>query len=50
MGAWFPYFRIDIKTYLAAIGFSALLSLVASLIPAVRAGKMSVASALRRVA
>jgi putative ABC transport system permease protein len=50
MGAWFPYFRIDIKTYLAAIGFSALLSLVASLIPAVRAGKLSVANALRRVA
>jgi putative ABC transport system permease protein len=50
MGAWFPYFRIDPKTYLAAIGFSALLSLVASLIPAARASRLSVANALRRVA
>jgi putative ABC transport system permease protein len=49
MGAWFPYFRIDVKTYLAAMGFAALLSLVASLIPAIRAGQLSVTNALRRV-
>ena len=49
MGAWFPYFRIDIKTYLAAMGFAALLSLVASLIPALRAGRLSVTDSLRRV-
>ncbi len=50
MGAWFPYFRIDTKTYVLALGFSVLLALTASIVPAVRAGRLSVAHALRRVA
>jgi putative ABC transport system permease protein len=50
MGAWFPYFRIDTKTYLLGIGFAIALSVTASILPAVRAGRLSVTEALRRVA
>lgn len=50
MGAWFPYFRIEPATYAAAIGLGAGLAVTASIIPAVRAGRMSVSNALRRVA
>jgi putative ABC transport system permease protein len=50
MGAWFPYFRIDPRTAALAIALAALLAVGASLIPAFRAGKLSVSTALRRVA
>jgi putative ABC transport system permease protein len=50
MGAWFPYFRIGTETATLALVFSALLAVAASILPALRAGKLSVANALRRVA
>ena len=50
MGAWFPYFRIDTKTYILAFTIGLGLAGVASILPAVRAGKLSVTTALRRVA
>ncbi|WP_437668839.1 ABC transporter permease [Sorangium sp. So ce131] len=50
MGSMFPYFRIDPATAVAALGLAMVLSLVASLIPAYRASKLSVTDALRRVA
>ena len=50
MGAWFPYFRIDTQTYVLAILFSVVLAAGASIIPAVRAGRLSISTALRRVA
>jgi putative ABC transport system permease protein len=50
MGAWFPYFRIDTKTYALAIGLSVALAAIASIVPALRAGRLSVTDALRRVA
>jgi putative ABC transport system permease protein len=49
MGAWFPYFRIDPGTHVAALACAALLAVTASLIPAIRAGRLSVTDALRRV-
>jgi putative ABC transport system permease protein len=50
MGAWFPYFRIAPATYVAALAFAVALAVLASILPAVRAGKMSVSNALRRIA
>lgn len=50
MGGMFPYFRIDETTMVLAVGLAVGLSLVASLIPAYRAAKLSVTDALRRVA
>jgi putative ABC transport system permease protein len=50
MGAWFPYFRIEATTYALAIGLGAGLAVAASIIPALRAGRLSVSDALRRVA
>jgi len=50
MGAWFPYFRIQSATYVLAFGFSIALAAAASILPAIRAGRLSVATALRRVA
>jgi putative ABC transport system permease protein len=50
MGAWFPYFRIEKATYAAAIGAALTLAAAASALPAVRAGRLSVTNALRRVA
>jgi putative ABC transport system permease protein len=50
MGAWFPYFRIDSKTYGLAMAFALALAAIASIVPAVRAGRLSVTDALRRVA
>ncbi|AUX44269.1 ABC transporter ATP-binding protein [Sorangium cellulosum] len=50
MGGMFPYFRIDLTTAVAALGLAMALSLIASLIPAYRASKLSVTDALRRVA
>lgn len=50
MGSFFPYFRISPGTALAGMGLAVALSLIASLIPAYNAGKLSVIDALRRVA
>jgi putative ABC transport system permease protein len=50
MGAWFPYFRVDGKTYALATAFAVGLAVAASIIPAVRAGRLVVTDALRRVA
>jgi putative ABC transport system permease protein len=48
-GAWFAYFRISFATALAALLFSAALGAVAALLPAVRASRIHVVDALRRV-
>lgn len=50
MGAFFPYFQIDVGTMIAAVVLSIALSVVAALIPAYRASKLSVTDALRQVA
>ena len=50
MGAWFPYFRIEATTYALAVGLGVGLAVAASIIPAVRAGRLSVSDAFRRVA
>jgi putative ABC transport system permease protein len=50
MGAWFPYFRIEAGTYVAAILLGIGLALAAAAIPAIRAGRLQVTEALRRVA
>ncbi|EYF04703.1 ABC transporter permease [Chondromyces apiculatus] len=50
MGGMFPYFRIAPMTMVAAVLLAVTLSVVASLIPAYRAAKLSVTDALRRVA
>lgn len=50
MGGMFPYFRIEGTTMVLAVVLAVGLSLVASLIPAYRAAKLSVTDALRRVA
>ncbi|XXX74509.1 FtsX-like permease family protein [Sorangium sp. So ce134] len=50
MGGMFPYFRIDPLTMVIAVLLSMGLSLVASLLPAHQASKLSVTDALRRVA
>ncbi len=50
MGSWFPYFRIDATTMVAAVLLAVTLSVVAALIPAYQASKLSVTDALRRVA
>ena len=49
MGAWFPYFRVEPKTAVLAIVIAAGLSAVASLMPSIQAGRVSVIDALRRV-
>jgi putative ABC transport system permease protein len=50
MGAWFPYFRIDAKTYVMGMGLAIVLALVASIIPARGASRLAVTDALRRLA
>ncbi len=50
MGSWFPYFRIDTATKGLALAAATGLGLLASLIPAVGAGRLKVVEALRRVA
>jgi putative ABC transport system permease protein len=50
MGKFFPVFRITPGTAATAMGLTLALGLVASLIPAVRAGRTALASALRTVA
>jgi putative ABC transport system permease protein len=49
-GAWFPYFRIDAATYGAGLGLGVALAVLASLPPAIRASRLTVTGALRRVA
>jgi putative ABC transport system permease protein len=49
MGAWFPYFRVEPKTALLAVVIAASLSALASLLPSIQAGRVSVIDALRRV-
>jgi putative ABC transport system permease protein len=50
MGGWFPYFRVEARTYALATAFVVGLALAASIVPAVRAGRLAVTDALRRVA
>jgi putative ABC transport system permease protein len=49
MGAWFPYFRVEPKTAALAFVIAMGLAIVASLIPSIQAGRISVTEALRRV-
>jgi putative ABC transport system permease protein len=50
VGAYFPYFRIPVTTMVLGMGLAIGLAVVASLLPAYRASKLSVTDALRRVA
>ncbi len=50
MGQFFPQFRMSPLTGVAAVGLTLALGALASLIPAVRAGRMPVTDALRRIA
>jgi putative ABC transport system permease protein len=50
MGGMFPYFRIDPGTMVTAVLLAVGLSVIAALLPAYRASKLSVTDALRRVA
>jgi putative ABC transport system permease protein len=50
MGGFFPYFRIAPAMMAAAVLLSVTLAVVAALIPAYRASKLSVTNALRRIA
>ena len=50
MGQFFPYFRVNPMTALLALVLTVLLGAVATLLPAVRAGKMEVTEAHRRIA
>jgi putative ABC transport system permease protein len=49
MGSWFPYFRVQPETAGAAVVIAILLAAIASLIPSIQAGRVSVTDALRRV-
>jgi putative ABC transport system permease protein len=49
MGAWFPYFRIQPATAGLAVLIAILLATLASLLPSIQAGRVSVTDALRRV-
>jgi putative ABC transport system permease protein len=50
MGAWFPYFRIDTETKVLTVVAATALGTLASVIPAIGAGRLKVTDALRRVA
>jgi putative ABC transport system permease protein len=50
MGAFFPYFRIDVRVTITALALALGLGALASAIPAVRASRLRVVDALRRVA
>jgi putative ABC transport system permease protein len=50
MGGFFPYFRIEPITIVAAVGIAIALGVCASIIPAARAARLPVTEALRRVA
>jgi putative ABC transport system permease protein len=49
MGGMFPYFRVDPSTVVIALVLSMTLGLLAGLVPAIQAGRLSVVNALRRV-
>ncbi|MBX3202062.1 MAG: ABC transporter permease, partial [Labilithrix sp.] len=49
MGGMFPYFRVEPSIALLAVGIAIVLSALASLIPSIQAGRVSVTDALRRV-
>ncbi|MCC7542728.1 MAG: ABC transporter permease [Deltaproteobacteria bacterium] len=49
MGGFFPYFRIEPTTTVAAMGLAVFLGVVASLVPAFRASRLTVTDALRRL-
>lgn len=49
MGAMFPYFRVEPNTALLAVAIAIALAALASLIPSIQAGRVSVTDALRRV-
>jgi putative ABC transport system permease protein len=49
MGAFFPFFRIEAKTAIAALVLACLLGFAAAAIPAYRASKLNVIDSLRRV-
>lgn len=49
MGAWFPYFQIEPQTLTIAFLVAVGLASIASLIPSIQAGRISVTDALRRV-
>jgi putative ABC transport system permease protein len=50
VGNMFPYFRVPVTAMIAGMGLAVALALVAALLPAYRASKLSVTDALRRVA
>ena len=50
MGQFFPQFRMSPLTAVAAVTLTLGLGALASLIPAIRAGRMPVTDALRRIA
>jgi putative ABC transport system permease protein len=50
MGQFFPHFRMSPITAVAAVALTMGLGALASLIPAIRAGRMPVTDALRRIA
>lgn len=50
MGGMFPYFRIDPGTIVLALVLASALGLLAGLVPAIQAGKLTVVNALRRIA
>lgn len=49
MGGFFPFFRIDPTTSLAAIGLSVGLGLVSAIVPAYQVSKLEVVASLRKV-
>jgi ABC-type lipoprotein release transport system permease subunit len=49
MGVYFPYFRVEAGTMALTVGIAMALAIVASLIPSIQAGRISVTDALRRV-
>lgn len=48
-GGMFPFFRLDTASMILALALALTLGLLASLIPAISAGRLSVTNALRRV-
>ena len=49
LGAFFPYFQVNIETALVAAVLSVLLGAVSAIIPAMQASKLTIIDALRRV-
>jgi len=49
MGGMFPYFRVEPVTVVIAVALALGLGLLAGIVPAIQAGKLSVVNALRRV-